>query len=75
MTDKIECQTCAFWQSAINTPAHIPEADRYGQCRRFPPVNHLSDKGLKSLWPTTMPWHWCGEHGAIVKTEASADGR
>lgn len=68
----ISCQSCAFW---------VPPKERgftsygfagdqrpdLGQCRRMPPQNFLTDKGLRAFWPLTLASHWCGEHAVQDK--------
>lgn len=78
----IACTTCAYWQPPSRPAretakvfrayeAEPQQGPKSGQCRRFPPTLQRSGEDLRSVWPLTAAWHWCGEH-AVDAAQAKA---
>lgn len=58
---ELTCSGCVYWSRSRK------EYASNGQCRRFPPTVERTDGGLKSLWPMTESFGWCGEHAVPVE--------
>lgn len=71
-TPEICCRTCAYWQppDGAQIPSYGFANDKpHGQCRRMAPTIVVTPQGWRSYWPTMLGSQWCGEHGAVERTE------
>ncbi len=62
----ITCSTCRHWQAAAQRQS--------GVCRRNAPIAIAAwapeANLLKTVWPSTMPNDYCGEHKYIIERAA-----
>ena len=72
--EHVRCENCVWWE----------EADEVGHCRRMPP-QYVSERHSQyafslTVWPTTMPYAWCGEfrdewpEGRVDRSRRIEDG-
>ena len=65
MSAAVTCKSCAYWCPPDRVEYRVGNTGQFGQCRRFPPENQVTDQGRRTLFPMTLETWWCGEHATM----------